>query len=80
MVILMRLNKVVSYFGGKKVNIAKKLGVTTGYVSQWGEIIPEPMATKLAVITNGKLKYQPNLYPKPSKQPQTSDSNYKEAG
>jgi prolyl-tRNA editing enzyme YbaK/EbsC (Cys-tRNA(Pro) deacylase) len=79
MVILMYLNKVVSYFGGKKINIAKKLGVTTGYVSQWGEIIPESMATKLAVITDGKLKYQPALYSKSGKRLLTSDSNYKEA-
>jgi len=76
----MHLNKVVSYFGGKKVNIAKKLGVTTGYVSQWGEVIPESMATKLAVVTNGKLKYQPSLYSKSPKKTQASDSNYKEAG
>jgi len=65
---LMYLKNVVSFLGVKKTNIDKKLGVTTGYVSQWGAIIPEPMATKLALLTNGKLKYDPNLYPKLPKQ------------
>jgi hypothetical protein len=60
----MYLNNVVAFFGGKKVNIARKLGVTTGYVSQWGDIIPEPMATKLSLLTKGKLKYDPSLYSK----------------
>jgi hypothetical protein len=69
MVKLMYLNSVVSFFGGKKINVAKKLGVTTGYVSQWGDIIPEPMATKLSLLTGGKLKYEPSLYPKQAKQP-----------
>ena len=60
----MYLSTVLNYFGNKKINIAKALKVTTGYVSQWGEIIPEPMATKLALITSGELKYQPDLYNK----------------
>jgi len=74
----MCLNSVVSYFGGKKINIAKKLCVTTGYVSQWGDIIPEPMATKLAVITNGELKYQASLYSKVTKRSPSNNSNYEE--
>ena len=63
----MYLSVVVKFFGGKKIKIANELDVTSGYVSQWGEIIPEAMATKLALLTNGKLKYDPGLYSKNSK-------------
>lgn len=60
----MLLASVLRYYNGKKVNIAAALGVTTGYVSQWKEIIPEAMATKLAVITQGELEYDPDFYPR----------------
>ena len=41
---------------------AKALGIKVPAVTAWGEIIPEAQATKLHLLTKGKLKYNPELY------------------
>ena len=59
----MKKKLVIDYLGSVAL-VAKKLNITGGAVSQWGEIIPERSALKLERITNGALKYDPTLYSK----------------
>ena len=40
------------------------LGITSGAVSQWPELIPEKQAMRLSLMTNNQLKYNPDLYNK----------------
>ena len=55
--------QVVEYYGGiSKTAIA--LGVTHSAVCQWGNVIPQKQAFVIERITNGKLKYDANLYQK----------------
>jgi len=54
---------VVTYYG-KLCLVTKALKLSSGYVSQWGDIIPEKQALKLERLTNGALKYNPALYEK----------------
>ncbi|MDC9607182.1 Cro/CI family transcriptional regulator [Xenorhabdus griffiniae] len=56
-------DEAIKFFGSQRA-IAEKLNVSDAAVSQWKEIIPERAALKLNKITNGKLKYKPNLYSK----------------
>ena len=49
---------------GARTKLADALGVTSGAVSQWGELLPQGQAYKLQVITKGKLKVNPSLYQK----------------
>lgn len=51
---------------GAKAAITEALGLSSGYVSQWGEIVPEVQAMKLERITGGALKYDPEIYKKAS--------------
>jgi DNA-binding transcriptional regulator YdaS (Cro superfamily) len=56
---------VINYFGSAQ-NLAEFLGLHKSAVSQWGEIIPEKQALKLAHLTEGKLIYTPVFYKKSS--------------
>lgn len=51
---------------GAKAKMAKALDVTSGAISQWGELLPEGKAYKLESISNGHLKVDPALYRKTS--------------
>lgn len=52
---------VIKYYK-KRVNVAEALGISSGSISQWGDVIPEKQALKLDHLTNGKLKYDSRLY------------------
>ncbi|SPP31682.1 hypothetical protein ARAF_0824 [Arsenophonus endosymbiont of Aleurodicus floccissimus] len=54
---------VVSYFRSKR-NFAKVLGISPQAVGQWRDVIPEKSALLIEKITNGSLKYSPELYRK----------------
>ncbi|WFQ81307.1 Cro/CI family transcriptional regulator [Xenorhabdus sp. SF857] len=56
-------DEAIKFFGSQRI-IAEKLHVSDAAVSQWKKIIPERAALKLNRITNGQLKYRPNLYNK----------------
>jgi hypothetical protein len=45
---------------------AKALKLTPGAISQWGDVIPELTARRIAEITRGKLKFRPELYERKS--------------
>ncbi|MCA6221911.1 Cro/CI family transcriptional regulator [Photorhabdus antumapuensis] len=53
----------IKFFGSQRA-IAEKLNLSDAAVSQWKNVIPERAALKLNRITNGKLKYNPELYNK----------------
>ncbi|RAW92446.1 MULTISPECIES: Cro/CI family transcriptional regulator [unclassified Photorhabdus] len=53
----------IKFFGSQR-SIAEKLNLSDAAISQWKNIIPERAALKLNRITNGKLKYKPELYNK----------------
>ena len=57
----MNKDKVIKYFGDTKA-VAKALDVTTQYVYQWGEIVPEVVALKLERISEGGLQYKEKDY------------------
>ncbi len=54
---------VISHFS-RASEVCRVLGLTSGSVSQWGDVIPEKQALKLDRITAGKLQYDPALYVK----------------
>jgi hypothetical protein len=62
----MKKVEVIKYFQNP-TGVANKLRMTVGAVSQWGDVIPEKQALKLDRITNGELKYDPELYAAPDK-------------
>jgi transcriptional repressor of cell division inhibition gene dicB len=47
---------------GSPSAIAKKIGVSRQAVGQWGELVPPLSAAKLAKVSQGKLKFDPDLY------------------
>ncbi len=59
----MRKSDAITHFGNQS-KLASTLGIAPASVSQWGEIIPEKQALRLERITDGALKYDPNLYKK----------------
>ena len=54
---------VIAHFG-KAIEVCRALGLTSGSVSQWGDVIPEKQAMRLDRMTAGKLKYDPAFYVK----------------
>ncbi|WP_392385097.1 Cro/CI family transcriptional regulator [Marinomonas primoryensis] len=59
--------EVIKHFGKAKL-ICEALGLSSGSISQWGEVIPETQAFRLERLTNGELKYDPSLYESKHKQ------------
>lgn len=55
--------EAVRHYGSQK-KLASILGVSDAAVSRWGEIIPEKQAFRLERITEGGLRYRPELYRK----------------
>ena len=53
--------QVLKHYGSYKA-VYESLGITSGAVSQWGEVIPEKQALRLAQLTDGALVYRPALY------------------
>lgn len=49
---------------GAKKAVTDALGLSSGYVSQWGEFVPEAQAMRLHFLTDGALKYDPAMYQK----------------
>ena len=49
-------------FFGSAAQLAKFLCVSPVAVSRWPEIIPETQALRLDRLTNGALRYDPEIY------------------
>lgn len=52
---------VIKHFGSKTL-AAKAAGVSESAVSQWKELVPPLSAARLAKRTNGRLKFDIDLY------------------
>lgn len=59
----MRKSDVLAHFDNSVQATADALGITRSAVHQWPEIVPEGSAYKLQVITGGRLRVDPSLYP-----------------
>ena len=58
----MNKSDVISHFGSVKA-AAKAIGITTNAMYMWPELVPRGSAYTVQVITAGKLKVDPSLYP-----------------
>ncbi len=58
----MKKIEVISYFGEKQIDVVRALGCSKATVSLWPDKIPEVWATKLHVLTDGKLRCNPSDY------------------
>lgn len=61
----MKKQTVIDFYEGSQSKVARALGIKQPSVAEWEEIIPESSATKLHVITDGKLRYDPAIYSRP---------------
>jgi DNA-binding transcriptional regulator YdaS (Cro superfamily) len=57
----MQKDIAVSHYGSQ-IKLAQALGISSSAVSYWDSIIPEKQAMRLALITNGALVYESELY------------------
>ena len=62
--IRMRKQDVLNFFDHNGAAVAKALGITRVAVNLWPDdgLIPELRARQLHEITNGKLRFRPELY------------------
>lgn len=58
----MNKKDVIEYFGSVR-KTAEALGVSTQYVSQWPEKVPQVQAARCEKITDGGLQYKMDEYP-----------------
>jgi DNA-binding transcriptional regulator YdaS (Cro superfamily) len=59
----MKKSDAINYFGNQSL-LADALNIRPPAVSQWPDLVPEKQALKLEKLTNGALKYDPNVYVK----------------
>jgi hypothetical protein len=54
-------------FYGSKAAIARELGISATAINawprRWGDLVPRPWAAQLEIITHGRLRMRPLLYP-----------------
>ena len=55
-------NEVCNTLGKSKIEIGEMLGQTSGRITQWGDVVFEPSAARLHVLTGGKVIYDPKFY------------------
>lgn len=58
----MTRDEAIAHFGSAAA-LARALGISRAAVSKWPDAVPEGSAYKLEVITGGKLRVNPELYP-----------------
>lgn len=57
----MRKKDVIEHYG-TEAEVARALEISRQAVNNWPDIVPEPTAYKIQVLTNNKLKVDPKLY------------------
>jgi DNA-binding transcriptional regulator Cro len=67
----MRRKVVIDHFGGSQAEVARVLGIRPVCISKWRDVIPESCATRLHIITNAKLAYDPAVYDRMKKRKPT---------
>lgn len=56
----MKTQEAIQHFGGRKIDLAKAIGVSPSAITQWGEVPPMLRQFQIERITGGKLKAQPD--------------------
>ena len=75
----MRKADVVKFFGSQ-TEAADALDVTKQAVARWGAVVPERIAHRAALASDGKLKVDPTVYwNPPSKKTKPGDSDRRAA-
>ncbi|SDI28514.1 DNA-binding transcriptional regulator Cro [Vreelandella titanicae] len=55
----MKTIDAIKHFGGKKIDLAKALGLSPSAITQWGDDVPLLRQYQLERITKGALKAEP---------------------
>ena len=55
-------NDAIHFFDNNQAVLARVAGVSPQAVSQWGELVPEGRASRLAAASGGALTYNPEVY------------------
>lgn len=63
----MRKKDAVSHYGTQE-KVALALGIRRQAVQGWGDVVPLGRAYQLQVLSRGKLRVDPALYPHPTDQ------------
>ncbi|WP_456267678.1 Cro/CI family transcriptional regulator [Kushneria sp. AK178] len=52
----MTLDEAINYYGGRKIDLAKALGISASAITLWGESIPMLRQFQIESLTRGRLK------------------------
>ncbi|QJQ93941.1 MULTISPECIES: Cro/CI family transcriptional regulator [Halomonadaceae] len=52
----MTTSEAIKHYGGKKIELARALGLSPSAITQWGESVPILRQYELERLTKGKLK------------------------
>ncbi|MDV6318772.1 MULTISPECIES: Cro/CI family transcriptional regulator [Chromohalobacter] len=52
----MKTSDAIEYFGGKKIELARALGLSPSAITQWGDSVPVRRQYELERLTKGDLK------------------------
>jgi transcriptional regulator with XRE-family HTH domain len=66
---VMTYDEAIAWAGGKQADLAAKLGLTQGAVSQWRRKLPDYMQFRIEVCSGGALKVDPAILPPELRQP-----------
>ncbi|MCL7941193.1 Cro/CI family transcriptional regulator [Halomonas sp. ATCH28] len=55
----MKTQDAIEYYGGKKIDLAKALGISPSAVTMWGDKVPLLRQYQLERLTKGRLKADP---------------------
>lgn len=68
----MDYQSALRFFGGTQAALATALGITQPTVSEWKGVIPKAYQFQIHVLSDGKLKVDPEHLPKGSVLPASS--------
>lgn len=55
----MKTADAIQFFGGKKIDLAKAIGVSPSAITQWGDDVPVLRQYQIERLSKGKLKARP---------------------
>ena len=58
----MRRKDVFRHFGGHQAAIARFLDISPVCIAKWGPVIPESCATRLHLLSKGRVPYDATVY------------------
>ncbi len=57
----MLTSKAIEHYGSEAA-VAEALGISRQAVNKWGELVPPLSAARLEKLSDGKLRFDPDLY------------------